>query len=49
VDLAKAGSMGVASLHVDILPPLTKSEALPEETVEKQLSLERKFESESLQ
>lgn len=41
--------MGVAQLHVDILPPLTKSEALPEETVEKQLSLERKFESESLQ
>jgi hypothetical protein len=48
VDLAKQGAMCVAQLHVDLLPPLSKQEALSEEAVSKQQSLERKFESESL-
>jgi centrosomal protein CEP76 len=49
VDLAKQGALCVAQLHLDILPSLGKIEALSEEAVDKQLSLERKFESESLQ
>jgi len=49
VDLAKKGALCVAQLHLDILPSLGKIEALSEEAVDKQLSLERKFESESLQ
>ena len=49
VDLAKHGAMCVAQLHVDLLPPLGKQEALSEEAVSKQQSLERKFETDSLQ
>ena len=49
VDLAKQGAMCIAQLHVDLLPPLGKQEALSEEAVSKQQSLERKFETDSLQ
>ena len=41
--------MCLAQMHLDILPPLNKTETLNEDTVTKQISLERKFESEALQ
>lgn len=47
-DLTKQGSLGVAQLHIDLLPPLSKSEALTEDSVDKQITLERKFETEAL-
>lgn len=49
IDLTKQGAMCVAQLHLDLLPPLGKQEALSEEAVGKQQSLEKKFESEALQ
>ena len=49
MDLAKHGAMCIAQLHFDLLPPLGKQEALSEEAVSKQQSLERKFETDSLQ
>jgi len=49
VDLSKSGPMGLVTLHLDLLPALTKVEALSEEAVSKQISLERKFEQESIQ
>ena len=36
VDLTKSGSLCVAQLHLDLLQPLTKLEALSEESVQKQ-------------
>ena len=48
VDLAKHGSLCVAQLHLDLLAPLSRQEALNDDTVDKQLTLERKFEAESL-
>jgi len=47
-DLTKQGSLGVAQLHIDLLPPLSKSEALTEDSVDKQITLERKSETEAL-
>lgn len=43
------GSLGVLQLELDFVPLLTKSEMLTDESVTKHLTLERKFESESLQ
>jgi hypothetical protein len=48
VDLAKQGALCVAQIHLDLLAPLARQEALNEDTVDKQLTLERKFEAESL-
>ena len=48
VDLAKQGSLCVAQIHIDLLPPLSRQESLSEDAVDKQLTLERKFEFESL-
>lgn len=50
IDLAKTGALCVAQLHLDLLPALSsKAEALSEEAVVKQQSLERRYESEALQ
>jgi hypothetical protein len=49
VDLAKTGPMCLLQLHLDLLPAMGKQELLSEEAVTKQISLERKFEQESLQ
>lgn len=48
IDLAKAGSLCVISIHFDLLPPLNRHDCLSEETVVKQQTLERKYESEAL-
>ena len=48
VDLTHQGSLGLIQLHLDLIPQLTKIELLHDDAVTKQLSLERKFESESL-
>lgn len=49
VSLAQKGSLGVLMLHLDLAPALSQSEILTEEHVDKQLALERKFDSESVQ
>lgn len=37
------GSIGILTLHLDIVPPLSRTELLSEEMVDKQINLERKF------
>jgi centrosomal protein CEP76 len=50
VDLThQGGTLGVIQLHLDLIPILGKNETLNEESVMKQLSLEKRFETESLQ
>lgn len=41
--------MGVLQLHLDLCPALSQTETLTEEVVSKQISLESKFEQESVQ
>ena len=49
ISLTQQGSLGLLQLHLDICPPLSQLELLSEETVTKQMSLERKFEQETVQ
>jgi len=39
----------VLTLHIDLVPALSRQELLNEESVEKQTGLEKKFESETIQ
>jgi hypothetical protein len=49
VDLThQGGSLGVIQMHIDLIPVLSKTEVLNEDSVMKQLSLEKRFETESL-
>ena len=48
VELTKQGSLCVAQIHLDLLAPLSRQEGLNEDTVDKQMTLERKFDAESL-
>ena len=43
------GSLGVLRVHMDLVPALSRSELLSEEVVDKQTSLELRFEQESMQ
>ena len=49
VSLTHQGSLGVLSLNVDLIPSLSKTELLLEEAVHKQITLETKYESETIQ
>ena len=49
ISLTQQGSLGLLQLYLDICPPLSQLELLSEETVTKQMSLERKFEQETVQ
>ena len=49
ISLTQQGSLGLLQLHLVICPPLSQLELLSEETVTKQMSLERKFEQETVQ
>jgi predicted deacetylase len=48
VDLKHKGSIGVLRVHLDMVPYLNKNEILLEDLVEKQMGLEKKFESEGM-
>lgn len=48
VSLTHQGSLGVLTMYVDLVPSLTKTELLMEEVVDKQITLERKYESETI-
>jgi hypothetical protein len=47
ISLTQKGSVGVLTLHLDLTPNLTPTELLVEESVNKQISLESRFEQES--
>lgn len=48
VSLTHQGSLGVLTLHIDLVPALSRQELLNEEAVEKQTGLEKKFETETI-
>lgn len=48
VSLAHQGSLGVLTMHLDLVPALNRTELLSEEQVDKQINLEKKFEHESV-
>ena len=49
VSLTHQGSLGILTLNIDLAPVLSRTELLIEEAVDKQLSLETKFENEGIQ
>lgn len=48
ISMTQKGSLGVLTLHLDLTPNLTQSELVNEESVSKQISLETKFDTESI-
>mmetsp|Transcript_28845 Transcript_28845/g.21483 ORF Transcript_28845/g.21483 Transcript_28845/m.21483 type:complete len:196 (-) Transcript_28845:1115-1702(-) len=44
VDLTHQGSLGVIQLHMDLVPALGKNELIHDQTLQNQLTLERKYE-----
>jgi len=48
-DLKHKGSLGILTIELDIHPFLAKDEIIGEETVKKQIEMEHKFETESIQ
>ena len=49
ISLTHQGSLGILTLNLDMTPTLSRTELLTEEQVDKQTSLEQKFENESIQ
>lgn len=49
ISMQQKGSLGVLTLHLDLCPALSQTELLNEESVNKQISLETRFEQESIQ
>jgi len=49
VNKTQKGSIGILQLNLDINPSLSQIELLVEESVNKQISLETRFEQESIQ
>lgn len=48
ISMQQKGSLGVLTLHLDLAPALSQTELLNEESVNKQISLETRFEQESI-
>lgn len=49
INLQQRGSLGVLTFNLDIAPALSQTELLNEDSVNKQISLETRFEQESIQ
>lgn len=48
VSLTHQGSLGVLTMHLDLVPALSRPELLTEEMVDKQINLEKKYEHETV-